>query len=102
MFRQGCSALTVHLGQYVVLKGKRDLLERLAKDEALSENKKMQQGIQEIGQLFDLLEAFEALHTVSFDLGLARGLDYCACSLFFPAAFCSLFETAWGHWLTPV
>ncbi|KAL2124761.1 hypothetical protein VTJ04DRAFT_1126 [Mycothermus thermophilus] len=64
------------IGQYVQLKGKRDLLEQLKKDEALAANPSMQQGFADLDLLFDYLEYFDAGHTVSFDLSLARGLDY--------------------------
>ncbi|KAL2271117.1 hypothetical protein VTJ83DRAFT_488 [Remersonia thermophila] len=64
------------IGQYVLLKGKRDLLEQLKKDEALAANPSMQQGFADLDLLFDYLENFGADHTVSFDLSLARGLDY--------------------------
>ncbi|KAL2263244.1 hypothetical protein VTK26DRAFT_7663 [Humicola hyalothermophila] len=64
------------IGQYVVLKGQRDLLEKLKQDEALAANESMQQGFADMDLLFTYLEAFGALHTVSFDLSLARGLDY--------------------------
>ncbi|KAK4111944.1 histidyl-tRNA synthetase [Canariomyces notabilis] len=64
------------IGQYVVLKGQRDLLEKLQKDEALAANPSMQQGFADMDLLFTYLENFGALHTVSFDLSLARGLDY--------------------------
>ena len=62
------------IGQYVVLKGKRDLLEKLKQDEALTANPSMQQGFSDMELLFDYLEAFGASHTVSFDLSLARGM----------------------------
>ncbi|EGS19154.1 histidyl-tRNA synthetase-like protein [Thermochaetoides thermophila DSM 1495] len=64
------------IGQYVVLKGQRDLLEKLKQDPELSANPSMQQGFADLELLFTYLEAFDALHTVSFDLSLARGLDY--------------------------
>ncbi|KAK4166706.1 putative mitochondrial histidyl-tRNA synthetase precursor [Cladorrhinum sp. PSN259] len=64
------------IGQYVVLKGKRDLLEKLQKDEALAANPSMQQGFADMELLFEYLDAFGADHSVSFDLSLARGLDY--------------------------
>ncbi|KAL2022704.1 hypothetical protein VTK56DRAFT_4785 [Thermocarpiscus australiensis] len=64
------------IGQYVVLKGQRDLLDKLKKDEALAANPSMQQGFSDMELLFTYLEDFGALHTVSFDLSLARGLDY--------------------------
>lgn len=64
------------VGQWVVLKGGRDLLEKLRADESLSANENMKQGMSEMDLLFDYLESFNALDRVSFDLGLARGLDY--------------------------
>lgn len=60
----------------MVLKGKRDLLEQLQKDEALAANASMQQGFADMALFFDYLDAFGAAHSVSFDLSLARGLDY--------------------------
>jgi histidyl-tRNA synthetase len=62
------------IGQYVVLKGQRDLLEKLKQDEALAANESMQQGFSDMDLLFTYLEAFGASHTVSFDLSLARGM----------------------------
>ncbi|KAH8201883.1 hypothetical protein TruAng_003970 [Truncatella angustata] len=64
------------IGQWVVQKGKRDLLEKLRADEKLSGNASMKQGMDDLEVLFDYLEAFNALGPVSFDLSLARGLDY--------------------------
>ncbi|KAK3394191.1 hypothetical protein B0H63DRAFT_39236 [Podospora didyma] len=64
------------IGKWVVLKGQRDLLEKLQQDEALAANPSMQQGFADLDALFTYLEYFNALHTVSFDLSLARGLDY--------------------------
>ena len=58
----------------MVLKGQRDLLEKLQKDEELAANPSMQQGFADMDLLFTYLEAFNAAHTVSFDLSLARGM----------------------------
>ncbi|KAK3383151.1 hypothetical protein B0T24DRAFT_36693 [Lasiosphaeria ovina] len=69
-------AVADKIGKWVVLKGQRDLLEKLKQDEDLSENPSMQQGFADLEALFTYLEYFGALHTVSFDLSLARGLDY--------------------------
>lgn len=57
----------------MLLKGQRDLLEKLKKDEVLAANPSMQQGFSDLDLLFTYLEDFGALHTVSFDLSLARG-----------------------------
>ncbi|KAM0819298.1 putative histidine--tRNA ligase [Seiridium cardinale] len=64
------------IGEWVTLKGKRDLLEKLRADEKLSANASMKKGMDDLDLLFSYLEYFNALDTVSFDLSLARGLDY--------------------------
>jgi len=64
------------IGQWVVLKGKQDLLQTLRADEKLAANDFMKQGMADLDLLFEYLEAFGALDRVSFDLSLARGLDY--------------------------
>ncbi|KAI0021003.1 histidyl-tRNA synthetase, class IIa [Xylariomycetidae sp. FL0641] len=64
------------IGEWVVLKGKRDLLEKLQSDEKLAANESMKQGMADLDLMFTYLEAFNALGVVSFDLSLARGLDY--------------------------
>lgn len=64
------------IGEWVVLRGRHELLEKLRSDEKLSANESMKQGIADVTLLFEYLEAFGALDKVSFDLGLARGLDY--------------------------
>lgn len=61
---------------YVAKKGRRDLYEELIKDEALMANPSAKQGVEEMGLLMDYLEAFGVLDSISFDLSLARGLDY--------------------------
>jgi histidyl-tRNA synthetase len=63
----------VTIGKYVVLKGQRDLIEKLKQDEDLAANPSMQQGFADMDLLFTYLEAFNAAHSVSFDLSLARG-----------------------------
>ncbi|CAD6504175.1 BgTH12-05909 [Blumeria graminis f. sp. triticale] len=64
------------IGEYVVQKGQKDLLLKLKSDEFLHTNLSMSAGIADMELLFDYLEAFNALESVSFDLSLARGLDY--------------------------
>lgn len=64
------------IGQWVVLKGQKDLLEKLRSDEKLAANESMKQGMDDLQLMFEYLEAFNALDVVSFDLSLARGLDY--------------------------
>lgn len=64
------------IGEYVVLKGAKDLLTKLQADERLTANESMKAGMADMELLFSYLEAFDALESVSFDLSLARGLDY--------------------------
>ncbi|KAL7927747.1 hypothetical protein ACQKWADRAFT_317928 [Trichoderma austrokoningii] len=64
------------IGEWVVLRGRHELLEKLRNDEKLSANESMKQGVADVALLFEYLEAFGVLDKVSFDLGLARGLDY--------------------------
>lgn len=61
---------------YVTRKGGKDLLSSLQADEALLANPKAKSGVEEMALLFSYLEAWGALDKVSFDLSLARGLDY--------------------------
>jgi histidyl-tRNA synthetase len=64
------------IGEYVVQKGQKDLLSKLLAYPLLTANESMKAGMAEMGLLFDYLEAFNCLDNVSFDLSLARGLDY--------------------------
>lgn len=64
------------IGEYVVLKGQKDLLGKLQADKKLMANASMKAGLADMELLFTYLEAFNALENVSFDLSLARGLDY--------------------------
>lgn len=64
------------IGEYVVLKGQQDLLSKLQSDEKLQANASMKAGMADMALLFEYLEAFDCLSSVSFDLSLARGLDY--------------------------
>ena len=61
---------------YVVRKGGRDLLESLKTDEELLANASAKAGLEEMALLIDYLETFDVLDRVSFDMSLARGLDY--------------------------
>ncbi|KAF5554290.1 histidyl-tRNA synthetase [Fusarium napiforme] len=64
------------IGEWVVLKGKQDLLQKLQSTESLAANESMKKGMEDLALLFEYLEAFDCLDRVSFDLSLARGLDY--------------------------
>lgn len=64
------------IGEYVKHKGGRDLLDMLLKDEILTANTNAAAGLKDMGILFDYLEIFDIMDKISFDLSLARGLDY--------------------------
>jgi histidyl-tRNA synthetase len=64
------------IGEYVVLKGQEDLLSKLQADEKLMANASMKAGLEDMQLLFTYLKAFDVLSNISFDLSLARGLDY--------------------------
>ncbi|KAI0789570.1 hypothetical protein C8Q75DRAFT_733782 [Abortiporus biennis] len=64
------------IGEYVKHKGGPALLEQLKSDESLLGNKNAKSGIDDMSILFTYLEAFNVLDKISFDMSLARGLDY--------------------------
>jgi histidyl-tRNA synthetase len=64
------------IGEYVKLRGGRELLDRLRADTALANNPRAKQGIADMELLFNYLKIFKVLDKISFDLSLARGLDY--------------------------
>lgn len=68
---------------YVTMKGGRgdnmsaeELLDKLKADKDLMANAKAAQGIEHFDMLFRYLRSWKALDKISFDLSLARGLDY--------------------------
>lgn len=65
------------IGKYVGLNGDlRTMLELFQSDESLSGNEKVQAGLKDMGLLVSYLQALDVIDKVSFDLSLARGLDY--------------------------
>ncbi|KAI0273978.1 histidyl-tRNA synthetase [Russula aff. rugulosa BPL654] len=64
------------IGEYVKHKGGRPLLDQLLADATLTASAKAKQGLDEMVILFTFLEAYKISDKVSFDLSLARGLDY--------------------------
>jgi histidyl-tRNA synthetase len=62
--------------KYVMNKGSRELLDTLLKDETLNANATAKAGLEDMALMMDYLEAFGVLDKVSFDMSLARGLDY--------------------------
>jgi histidyl-tRNA synthetase len=66
-----------NLWEFVKLKDSpKKLHEVLKLNETLISNKKGAEAIEEMGVLIDFLEAFKISDFISFDLSLARGLDY--------------------------
>ncbi|KAJ3221581.1 Cytoplasmic and mitochondrial histidine tRNA synthetase [Clydaea vesicula] len=64
------------IGEYVKLKGSKELVDILEKDLNFSSNLKVKEGLSEMRTLLNYLEVMGVLPSVSFDLSLARGLDY--------------------------
>lgn len=64
------------IGEYVCRNGLRDLLSDLQSNTNLTSNASAKKGLEDMELLLNYLEAFEVLDKVSFDLSLARGLDY--------------------------
>jgi histidyl-tRNA synthetase len=62
--------------KYVMHKGGRELLNSLLKDEALLANESAKAGLEDMALMMDYLDAFSVLDKISFDMSLARGLDY--------------------------
>lgn len=61
---------------YVMNKGGRELLDKLLQDERLTANASAKAGLDDMALMMDYLEAFNVLDKISFDMSLARGLDY--------------------------
>ncbi|CAC5373700.1 HARS [Mytilus coruscus] len=64
------------IGTYVKLKGGLDLIEALLTDEDLKKQKAAVEGLEDLKLLLKYCDLFGILDKVSFDLSLARGLDY--------------------------
>ncbi|CUM63237.1 uncharacterized protein PRCAT00000808001 [Priceomyces carsonii] len=65
------------IGQFVKLRGTiRETIKHINESDLLSANESVQQGVQEMSILADYVEAFDISKFISFDLSLARGLDY--------------------------
>ncbi|KAI9599464.1 histidyl-tRNA synthetase [Syncephalis fuscata] len=69
-------AIADKIGDYVKLKGGRELLEKLRADAELSGNPKAKEGLDDMEILFSYLDIYDVLDKISFDMSLARGLDY--------------------------
>lgn len=64
------------IGTYVSRKGGRELVADLLKDEKLAANASAKKGLEDLQILFGYLDILDVTSRISFDLSLARGLDY--------------------------
>ena len=64
------------IGEYVNQRGAGDLLNTLKTDSILMSNTSAKKGVEEMELLLDYLDVFDVRDKISFDLSLARGLDY--------------------------
>ncbi|KAH7316642.1 histidyl-tRNA synthetase-like protein [Stachybotrys elegans] len=69
-------AVADKIGEYVKHSGGPELIELLRKDTEAMANENVEAGLKEMSLLFDYLKAYDITSKVSFDLSLARGLDY--------------------------
>ncbi|XP_047586459.1 histidine--tRNA ligase, mitochondrial isoform X1 [Lutra lutra] len=64
------------IGDYVQCHGGVSLIEEMFQDSRLSQNKQALEGLGDLKLLFEYLTLFGIAEKISFDLSLARGLDY--------------------------
>lgn len=64
------------IGEYVQLSGKEDLVENLLADPKLSKSKSAVEGLEALKLILRYCKIYGTHDNVSFDLSLARGLDY--------------------------
>ncbi|KAL7753047.1 Cytoplasmic and mitochondrial histidine tRNA synthetase [Sorochytrium milnesiophthora] len=64
------------IGKYVMLKGGRELVDALRKDEKFVAAPDGVKALDDMERLFEFLRVFELEDKISFDMSLARGLDY--------------------------
>ncbi|XP_022091557.1 histidine--tRNA ligase, cytoplasmic-like isoform X2 [Acanthaster planci] len=64
------------IGHYVKMKGSLELVEQLLQDPELPKSKAAKEGLEGMKTLLKYCQIFGVLDKVSFDLSLARGLDY--------------------------
>ncbi|KAH8168564.1 histidyl-tRNA synthetase domain-containing protein [Sarocladium implicatum] len=77
MLEKGLSSeVADEIGTYIQKAGGRDILEFLRSNERVAANETVQQGLADMDLLYNYLDAYQIADKVSFDLSLARGLDY--------------------------
>ena len=71
------SEVADRIGEFVVLKGKPwDMYNSLMKEKKFGDHKGALEAMEDMRILFEYLDAMDKLKFISFDLSLARGLDY--------------------------
>lgn len=76
------SAVADKIGEYVKLNGGPEILDTLKSNLQLRENEDVKKGLDDIDLLFRYLDALDVTDKISFDLSLARGLDYYSSLIF--------------------
>ncbi|KAI9720076.1 MAG: Cytoplasmic and mitochondrial histidine tRNA synthetase [Candelaria pacifica] len=69
-------AVADDIGKFVIRKGSLNLLSSLRSNTTLTANAAAQKGLDDLDLLFAYVKAFGVADVISFDLSLARGLDY--------------------------
>lgn len=64
------------IGTYVQQRGGRELIAKLQGDAVLTQNERAVEGLAEMELLYQYLDVYGVTDRLSFDLSLARGLDY--------------------------
>ena len=64
------------IGEFVKMRGGVELIKRLLEREDVQGNQRAKNGLEELELMFGFLELFGIAGDVSFDMSLARGLDY--------------------------
>ena len=64
------------IGTYVQQRGGRELIAKLQDDTVLTQNERAVEGLAEMELLYQYLDVYGVTDRLSFDLSLARGLDY--------------------------
>lgn len=64
------------IGEFVKLRGGAELIEELLARPEVAGNERANRGLQDLKVMFQFLEVFGITADISFDLSLARGLDY--------------------------
>ncbi|PWA00256.1 hypothetical protein BB558_003710 [Smittium angustum] len=69
-------AVADKIGKIVLSKGGAELVDELLRNDELANHQKTREGLLEMKKFFDYAVAYGITKTISFDLSLARGLDY--------------------------